>query len=215
MIQIAPSLLSANFAYLAQEIKRTEQAGADLLHIDVMDGHFVPNLTFGPPVVAAIRKVTTLPFDVHLMTTNPQDLLVSFAQAGANILTVHAETAPHLHRLVQTIKEMGIKAGVALNPSTPLVMIEEILDDLDMVLIMSVNPGLGGQQFIPAAVDKIARLRQIIDRRGLHTKIEVDGGINPATARLVIAAGAEILVAGSAAYGASDLAEAICALRGD
>lgn len=215
MIKIAPSILSADFSRLGEDIRRVEEAGADLLHIDVMDGHFVPNLTFGPPVVSAIRKVSKLPFDVHLMINNPQDMLMPFIAAGADIITVHAETAPHLHRLLQTIKEQGRLAGVSLNPSTPLAAIEEVLDIADLVLIMSVNPGFGGQKFIPAALDKIARLRRMITARKLTVDIEVDGGINPATARQVTAAGADILVAGSAVYGAADVKTAISALRGN
>lgn len=214
IIKVAPSILSADFSQLANEIIKIEKAGADWVHIDVMDGHFVPNLTFGPPVVAAIRKVTKLPFDVHLMVTNPQDLIEPFIKAGADIITVHAETAPHLHRLLQTIKEHGKKAGVSLNPSTPLTVVEEVLDDLDMILIMSVNPGFGGQKFIPGAIDKVRRLREKIEQRKLTLDIEVDGGINASTARQVIAAGATILVAGSAVYGAPDMTQAIKAIRG-
>lgn len=214
MIKVAPSILSADFSQLANEINKIEKAGADWVHIDVMDGHFVPNLTFGPPVVAAIRKVTKLPFDVHLMVTNPQDLIEPFAKAGADIITVHAETAPHLHRLLQTIKEYGLKAGVSLNPSTPLAVVEEVLDDLDMILIMSVNPGYGGQKFIPGAIEKITRLKAKLDQRKLSVDIEVDGGINASTARQVIAAGATILVAGSAVYGAPDMTQAIKNIRG-
>ncbi|TCL39884.1 ribulose-phosphate 3-epimerase [Anaerospora hongkongensis] len=214
MIKIAPSLLSANFAYLADEIKKVEAAGADLLHLDIMDGHFVPNLTFGPPVIAALRKVTKLPFDVHLMVTNPQELIEPFVQAGADILTVHAETAPHMHRLIQTIKASGVRAAVSLNPATSLTTIEEVLSDLDMVLIMSVNPGFGGQQFIPESINKIKRLRQLIESRNLKIDIEVDGGINKTTARTVVDAGATILVAGSAVYGAPDVTKAIQDLRG-
>lgn len=213
-IKVAPSILSADFSHLAAEILKIEQAGADWVHIDVMDGHFVPNLTFGAPVVAAIRPVTKLPFDVHLMVSNPQDFVDPFVKAGADIITVHAETAPHLHRLIQTIKERGKKAGVSLNPATPLSVVEEVLGDIDMVLIMSVNPGFGGQQFIPAAVDKIARLRAMLTARRLTVDIEVDGGINAVTARKVTAAGANILVAGSAVYGAPDIAAAIKAIRG-
>lgn len=214
MIKIAPSILSADFSALGEEIRRVEKAGADWIHIDVMDGHFVPNLTFGPPVVAAVRKVTKLPFDVHLMITNPQEMIGPFADAGADIITVHAETAPHLHRLLQSIRQRGVKAGVSLNPSTPLAVVEEVLDELDMVLIMSVNPGFGGQKFIPSSVDKIRRLKAMIDARKLAVDIEVDGGIVPATARQVVAAGANILVAGSAVYGAPDAAVAIRELKG-
>ncbi len=214
MIKIAPSLLSANFAYLADEIKKVEAAGADLLHLDIMDGHFVPNLTFGPPVIAALRQVTKLPFDVHLMVTNPQELIEPFVKAGADILTVHAETAPHMHRLIQTIKASGVQAAVSLNPATSLTTIEEVLSDLDMVLIMSVNPGFGGQQFIPESVNKIKRLHQMIESRNLKVDIEVDGGINKTTAQAVVEAGANVLVAGSAVYGAPDVAKAIQELRG-
>lgn len=213
MIKIAPSLLSANFAFLAQEIKKVEDAGADMIHLDIMDGHFVPNLTFGPPVVAALRTLTTLPFDVHLMITNPQDFIDPFIKAGADIITIHTETTPHLHRLIQTVKGASIKAAVSLNPATSLTAVEEILPDLDMVLIMSVNPGFGGQQFIPQSIDKIRRLRQMIEDRGLSVDIQVDGGINSKTAPLVTAAGANVLVAGSAVYGAPDVAEAIRQLR--
>lgn len=214
MIRIAPSILSADFADLGGEIRRVEAAGADLIHVDVMDGHFVPNLTIGPPVVAALRKVTRVPFDVHLMIANPGEMVTPFVKAGADIITVHAETAPHLHRLVQTIREQGVKAGVSLNPSTPLAAVEEVLDAVDMVLVMSVNPGFGGQKFIPSAVDKIRRLKAILDTRRLTVDIEVDGGIVPENARQVTAAGANILVAGSAVYGAPDMAAAIKALRG-
>lgn len=214
MVKIAPSMLSADFSNLTAEIKKVETAGADFLHIDIMDGHFVPNLTFGPPVIECLRKVTNLPFDVHLMVTNPQDLVLPFVKAGANILTVHVETAPHLHRTLQSIKDNGLKAGVALNPATPLSSVEEVLDMIDMVLIMSVNPGFGGQKYIAGSAAKIARLANVITERGLKVAIEVDGGINPDTAPQVIAAGANILVAGSAVYGAADAAEVIKKLRG-
>jgi ribulose-phosphate 3-epimerase len=214
MIKIAPSILSADFAKLGEDIRRVEQAGADMIHIDVMDGHFVPNLTIGAPVVASLRKVTKLPFDVHLMINNPQDFLEQFIKAGADIVTIHAETAPHLHRLVQTVKEHGVQAGVSINPSTPLAAVEEIIDTVDMVLVMTVNPGFGGQKFIGAMLDKIRRLRQMINERHLSVDIEVDGGIDATTARQVVDAGANILVAGSAVYGSDDVAEAIRKIRG-
>jgi len=214
MIKIAPSILSADFANLGEEIRRVEQAGADMIHIDVMDGHFVPNLTIGAPVVSSLRKVSKLPFDVHLMIDNPQDMLDQFITAGADIITIHAETAPHLHRLLQTVKERGVQTGVSLNPSTPLTAVEEILGAVDMILIMTVNPGFGGQKFIAAMLDKISRLRQMITQRKLAVDIEVDGGIDTVTARQVVAAGANILVAGSAVYGSNDVAEAIRKIRG-
>ncbi|MDR1701302.1 MAG: ribulose-phosphate 3-epimerase [Sporomusaceae bacterium] len=212
-VQIAPSILSADFSRLGEEIIRADQAGADLIHLDIMDGHFVPNLTFGPPVVAAVRQVTKLPFDVHLMVENPQDLLEPFAASGADLLTVHAESSPHLNRLLSKIKELGLRAGIALNPSTPLAAVEEVLDLADMVLLMSVNPGFGGQKFIAGTVEKVRRLRKMIAGRSID--IEIDGGVNKETAAPLIAAGANILVAGSAVYGASDLKKAIAALRSD
>jgi ribulose-phosphate 3-epimerase len=199
-VRIAPSILSSDFAHLADEIAAVEQAGADLLHVDVMDGHFVPNLTIGPPIVESIRKVTSLPLDCHLMITNPDDFIDEFAQAGANYITVHVETCPHLHRTIQFIKEKGLKAGVTLNPATSLGTIETILPDVDLVLIMSVNPGFGGQRFIPAALDKIRRARALIDGLGLPILLEVDGGVKVDNAGAIAAAGADILVAGSAIF---------------
>ena len=213
-VHIAPSILSADFARLAEEINRVEEGGADLLHIDVMDGHFVPNLTIGPPIVESLRKVTKLPLDVHLMITNADAFLADFAEAGADYLTVHVEACPHLHRTVQAIKERGVKAGVTLNPATPLVSVEEILRDVDLLLIMSVNPGFGGQQFIPSVLQKIVRARQLIDQAKSHALLEVDGGIKPDNAAQVITAGADILVAGSAVFCGTDYAATIAALRG-
>lgn len=212
-VRVAPSILSADFARLADEIARVEQGGADWLHVDVMDGHFVPNLTVGPPIVESIRKVTKLPLDVHLMMTNPDAFIEAFADAGADYLTVHVEACPHLHRTVQFIKQKGIKAGVTLNPSTPLSSVEEIMGDADLLLIMSVNPGFGGQQFIPAALDKIGRARALIERTGSHAVLEVDGGVKPSNAADLVAAGVDVLVAGSAIFSTADYAAAISSLR--
>ena len=214
MVRIAPSILSADFSKLGEEVAAIEAAGADWVHIDVMDGHFVPNLTFGAPVVSCLRKVTKMPFDVHLMVEAPQNYIADFAKAGADILTVHLETTPHLHRVIQAIKEAGLKAAVSLNPSTPLCLLEEILPELDMVLLMSVNPGFGGQAFIPSSLEKVRKLRQMLNERGLQTDIQVDGGVTPDNAAQLIAAGATILVAGSAVYKAPDIANAIHSLRG-
>ncbi|MGL6016319.1 MAG: ribulose-phosphate 3-epimerase [Selenomonadaceae bacterium] len=214
MIKIAPSILSADFAYLADEIKKVTDAGAEYIHLDIMDGQFVPNITFGSPVVAALRKTTKAVFDVHLMVEQPENQIEPFLEAGADLICFHAETAKHMHRIVQTIKAGGAKAAVALNPGTSLSVIEEILPELDMVLLMTVNPGFGGQKFIPSVLDKIERLRAIIDGNDFNIDIQVDGGINTETAKLVIAAGANILVAGSAVYGAENPAAVIAALRG-
>ena len=214
MAIIAPSLLAADFVRLAEDIARVEAAGADWLHLDIMDGHFVPNLTFGPPIVAAIRKITKLPLDVHLMVTNPAALVDAFAAAGADWLTVHVETEPHLHRLVTHIRELGVRPAVVLNPATPLSSLEEILQEVDMVLVMSVNPGFGGQKFIPSSIDKIRRLKKQIITVNREVLIEVDGGINAVTSPLVREAGAEVLVAGSAVFGSDDLAAAIRQIRG-
>ena len=199
-VRIAPSILSSDFAHLADEIAAVEQAGADLVHVDVMDGHFVPNLTIGPPIVEAIRTVTKLPLDVHLMMTNPDDFIGEFAEAGADYLTVHVETCPHLHRTIQAIKEKGLKAGVTLNPATPLSSIEAILPDVDLLLIMSVNPGFGGQRFIPGVLDKIRRARVMIRHTGRTILLEVDGGVKADNAGAIVNAGADILVAGSAIF---------------
>jgi ribulose-phosphate 3-epimerase len=210
---LAPSLLSADFVRLAEDIARVEAAGADWLHLDIMDGHFVPNLTFGPPIVAAIRKISKLPLDVHLMVTNPAALVEQFAEAGADYLTVHVETEPHLHRLVNRIRELGVKPAVTLNPATSVDLLDEILDEVDMVLVMSVNPGFGGQKFIPASLDKIRRLRQKLKRLDRQVLIEVDGGVNQATAPQLIEAGVDVLVAGSAVFGSDDMKMTIAALK--
>lgn len=215
MIKIAPSILSADFAKLADEIRVIENGGADYVHVDVMDGHFVPNLTIGPLIVDAIKPHTRLPLDVHLMIEQPDRYIPDFVKAGADLVSVHVEASPHLHRTIQVIKSLGVKASVALNPHTPLSMIENVLADLDMVLLMTVNPGFGGQQFIESVLTKIRSLRQMLEMGNLrHIDIEVDGGINSETSRKVREAGANVLVAGSAVYGASDPAEAIRLIRG-
>ena len=213
MALLAPSLLSADFVRLAEEIARVEAAGADWLHLDIMDGHFVPNLTFGPPVVAAIRKISKLPLDVHLMVSNPAALVEQFAEAGANYLTVHVETEPHLHRLVNRIRELGVKPAVTLNPATSVDLLDEILSEVDMVLVMSVNPGFGGQKFIPASLAKIRRLKQKMNRLDRQVLIEVDGGVNQVTAPQLIEAGVDVLVAGSAVFGSADMKATIAALK--
>lgn len=212
MVKIAPSILSADFSKLADEIRKVEQY-VDMLHIDVMDGHFVPNITLGLPVIRSIRVVTKLPFDVHLMVENPDNYIEQFIDAGANLLTVHAETAVHLNRTIDRIKKKGAKAAVALNPSTPLTALDHVLQDIDMVLIMTVNPGFGGQSFIKSMLPKIKKLKEMIDKEKLDVDIEVDGGINGDTARQAVAAGANILVAGSYIYDSSDPVAAISSLR--
>ncbi len=200
MIKIAPSILSADFARLGEQVKEAEAAGADWIHVDVMDGHFVPNLTIGPPVVRALRAITDLPLDVHLMIEKPERYLADFVRAGASGLTVHVETCPHLHRTIQQIKGLGVRAGVTLNPATPLVSLEEILPEVDLVLVMSVNPGFGGQSYVPSSTTRIARLRGMLDEIGSPAELEVDGGINPDTVATVVEAGATVLVAGAAIF---------------
>ncbi|NOZ86676.1 MAG: ribulose-phosphate 3-epimerase [Deltaproteobacteria bacterium] len=212
-IKIAPSLLSADFAHLADEVKKVEEAGADWIHVDVMDGHFVPSLTIGPLVVEALNHVAEKPMDVHLMVESPENLLDAFAGAGAHALTVHVEACPHLHRVLSSIRDLGCKVGVALNPATPLSMIENVLDMVDLVLIMTVNPGFGGQKFISFGPQKVESAHNMIAERGLGVDIEVDGGINRSTVASVAAAGASILVAGTAVFGAADYCEAIKGLR--
>ena len=216
MTRIAPSILSADFGRLAEEIAQVEQAGADWVHVDVMDGHFVPNLTIGPPVVAACRAATTLPVDVHLMIEAPDRWVDAYADAGADVITVHQEACVHLQRTVAQIRARGCKAGVALNPATSEETLRYVLGDLDLVLVMSVNPGFGGQRFIPSALQKIQRVRALLDGAGNSgCVIEVDGGITSENAADVVDAGADVLVAGSAVYGKSDYAAAIAALRGE
>jgi ribulose-phosphate 3-epimerase len=214
MIKIAPSILSADFATLGQDIKDVELGGADYIHVDVMDGHFVPNITIGPLVVEAIRPITKLPLDCHLMIENPDHYIPAFAKAGADIITVHVEACRHLHRTIQLIKEQGVKAGVVLNPSTPVDTIKHIIEDIDMVLLMTVNPGFGGQKFISNVVPKITEVRNLADELNPELEIEVDGGVNAETAKICMEAGANVLVAGSFIYGNPDRGEAIKALRG-
>ena len=215
-VRIAPSILSADFAQLGEEVRRIEAAGADWVHIDVMDGHFVPNLTIGPMVVKALRPHSTLPFDVHLMISPVDNFLDAFAAAGADIITVHPEAGPHIHRSVQHIKSLGKQAGVSLNPATPAKMLDYLIDDIDLVLVMSVNPGFGGQSFISSQLRKIEAVRKMIDKSGRDIRLEVDGGINAATAPLAIAAGADVLVAGTATFkgGSAAYADNIKRLRG-
>jgi ribulose-phosphate 3-epimerase len=211
---IAPSILSADFANLTQEIEKVEKAGCDWLHVDVMDGHFVPNITIGLPVIRCLNKIATVPLDVHLMITDPDRYLEDFAEAGASYITVHIEACIHLQRTLAHIRKLGRKAGVSLNPATPPEVLQYVLDDLDLVLVMSVNPGFGGQKFIPAILPKISKLRQMFEKAGkkdIH--ISVDGGINTETAKLVTAAGADVLVAGSSIYGSVNVKEAISNLR--
>lgn len=202
--KIAPSILSADFSRLGEEIRAVEEGGADYIHVDVMDGHFVPNITIGPPVVAAIRKATKLPLDVHLMIENPDKYITDFAKAGSDIITVHAEAAVHLHRTVYFIKEQGKKAGVSLNPSTSLCLLDNILGDLDLVLLMTVNPGFGGQKFIKTMLPKIAEMRRMLDEKGLSVELMVDGGVSLDNIADISKAGADAFVAGSAVFGSKD-----------
>jgi len=212
--KIAPSILSADFSILGDEIRAVEKAGADLIHIDVMDGRFVPNITIGPSVVQAVRKVTTLPFDVHLMVESPEDYIAAFAAAGSNIITVHAEAARHLHRTVEMIKEKGVKAGVSLNPATSLVQVEEILPYVDLLLVMTVNPGFGGQKFITGMLKKIREAKHLVESLSVETSVEVDGGITVQNIGAVSEAGADIFVAGASVFTSGDYAGTIGRMKG-
>lgn len=213
MGKIAPSILSADFTRLREEIKAVEKAGADYIHIDVMDGHFVPNITIGPMIVKAARRITNLPLDVHLMISEPDKFIDQFAAAGASIITVHAESSIHLHRTIQHIRDKGVRTSVSLNPATPLEVLEYILEDLNMILLMTVNPGFEGQEFIPQVIPKVKRLKEIINKRGLNIEIEVDGGIGPETINLVSSAGANVFVAGSAIFYSEDYEKTIRLMR--
>jgi ribulose-phosphate 3-epimerase len=213
-VRIAPSILSADFARLGDEVRALEAAGADWIHVDVMDGHFVPNLTIGPAVLKALRPHTSLPFDVHLMISPVDGFLDAFAEAGATTLTVHPEAGPHLHRSIQRIKALGLRAGVSLNPATPAKMLDYVIDDIDLVLVMSVNPGFGGQKFIASQLKKIAAVRRMIEASGRAIDLEVDGGIDAITAPQAIAAGADVLVAGTATFAGGTYAANIARLRG-
>jgi ribulose-phosphate 3-epimerase len=213
MVKLAPSILSADFARLGEEIRAVEEAGVDYIHVDVMDGHFVPNITIGPPVVKAIRRITGLPLDVHLMISNPQAYVTQFVKAGSDILMVHAEACVHLDRVVQQMKDLGIRAGVALNPHQPLAVLEYVLADLDRVLLMTVNPGFGGQSFIEGVLPKITQLKEMIRDQGLTCEIEVDGGVTVENARRIADAGADVLVSGSAIFGTDDYKATIARYR--
>ncbi|MBF0310127.1 MAG: ribulose-phosphate 3-epimerase [Magnetococcales bacterium] len=213
MIRIAPSILSADFARLGEEIRLVEAAGADYIHVDVMDGHFVPNLTIGPPVVAALKKVSGKPLDVHLMITPVEPMLAAFLESGADLVTIHAEATSHLDRALSMIREGGARAGLAFNPGTPVACLEHVLHRVDLVLLMSVNPGFGGQSFIPSVLPKIAAVRRLVEASGRSIEVEVDGGVNASTIAAVARAGADVFVAGSAIFGSGDYAEAIRTLR--
>ncbi len=214
-IKLAPSILSADFARLGEQVRAAEEAGADYIHVDIMDGHFVPNLTMGPGVVGAVRRVTSLPLDVHLMIESPDSLLSSFVESGASTITVHQEACNvHLHYLLSKIRDMGVRAGVAVNPSTPIAVLEEVLGLADLVLVMTVNPGFGGQKMIPATIEKVRRLASLMSAQGSRAEIEVDGGITPENAGGLVAAGAQVLVAGSSVFnGQASVAENVAALR--
>jgi ribulose-phosphate 3-epimerase len=208
-IYIAPSVLSADLTNIKQQIETVEKNGADFIHVDVMDGHFVPNLTFGPIMVSALKRITKLPLDVHLMITNADQYIETYAEAGADILTVHQEACTHLHRTIQKIHNAGIKAGVSLNPATPLVTLENIISDMDLILIMSVNPGFGGQKFIPQSLKKIETARKMIEQTGKDIFLEVDGGVNKTNISQIVKSGADVIVAGNSIFGAADIAVAI------
>ena len=213
MIKLAPSILSADFARLLEDVKKVEKAGCEYLHIDVMDGHFVPNITLGPAIVKSLRKDVNMVFDAHLMIENPDNYIKEFADAGCDIIVVHQEACTHLHRTIQNIKSHGVKAGVALNPATPIETIKYVLEDVEMVILMSVNPGFGGQSYIPVVTKKIKELRALIDEMGLDIDIEVDGGVKPSNISEVVNAGANVIVAGSAIFNAGDIDEAVKSLR--